>query len=54
MIKKMAKRAKAKENKKEKPNPSAQLKHRYISKAERAKLEQIQQQTSENLSEVEM
>lgn len=39
IIKKMAKRAKAKENKKEKLNPSKVVKTKYISKAERAKLE---------------
>lgn len=39
VLKQMAKRAKAKENKKEKPNPSKKAKPRYISKAERAKLE---------------
>lgn len=38
VLKQMAKRAKAKENKKEKPNPSKKAKPRYISKAERAKL----------------
>lgn len=38
LIKKMAKRTKARENKKEKPNAGA-TKDRYISKAERAKLE---------------
>ncbi|ABM00316.1 DUF2986 domain-containing protein [Shewanella amazonensis] len=38
LIKKMAKRTKARENKKEKPNAGA-AKDRYISKAERAKLE---------------
>ncbi len=38
LIKKMAKRTKARENKKEKPNAGA-AKDRYISKAERAKME---------------
>ncbi|MCF1427501.1 MAG: DUF2986 domain-containing protein [Shewanella sp.] len=41
LIKQMAKRAKARENKKEKPNPSSKVKPRYISKAERAKLEAL-------------
>ncbi|MCL1039736.1 DUF2986 domain-containing protein [Shewanella corallii] len=41
LLKQMAKRAKARENKKEKPNPSSKVKPRYISKAERAKLEAL-------------
>ncbi|MBR9729508.1 DUF2986 domain-containing protein [Shewanella intestini] len=38
MIKKMAKRAKAKSNKVVQPNPSSKPKERYISKAEREKI----------------
>ena len=39
ITKKLAKRAKARENQKEKQNPSSKVKPRYISKAERAKME---------------
>jgi hypothetical protein len=48
LIKKMAKRTKARENKKEKPNAGA-AKDRYISKAERAKME-AEAQAEEALS----
>lgn len=48
LIKKMAKRTKARENKKEKPNAGA-AKDRYISKAERAKME-AEAQAAEALS----
>ncbi|MCL1143073.1 DUF2986 domain-containing protein [Shewanella gaetbuli] len=42
MIKKLAKRAKARKNKVVPDNPSSKVKPRYISKAERAKLEQAE------------
>ena len=45
LIKKMAKRTKARENKKEHPNHGA--KDRYISKADRAKLEAAELETAE-------
>ncbi|WP_394133159.1 DUF2986 domain-containing protein [Shewanella maritima] len=47
MNKKMAKRAKAKKNKVSQPNPSNKPVERYISKAERAKMEQAEQQPVE-------
>lgn len=50
LIKKMAKRTKARENKKEKPNAGA-AKDRYISKAERAKLEAEAQATEAKLAD---
>jgi hypothetical protein len=47
MIKKLAKRAKARKNKVEPDNPSLKPKDRYISKAERAKMELEAQQANE-------
>lgn len=45
MIKKLAKRAKARQNKVVPDNPSTKVKERYISKAERAKMALEQEQT---------
>ncbi|QIR14388.1 DUF2986 domain-containing protein [Shewanella aestuarii] len=50
MIKKLAKRAKARKNKIEPDNPSLKPKDRYISKAERAKMELEAQQANDNTS----
>ncbi|WP_434937861.1 DUF2986 domain-containing protein [Shewanella sp. HL-SH8] len=45
MIKKLAKRAKARQNKVVPDNPSTKVKERYISKAERAKMALEQEQS---------
>ncbi|UJF20623.1 DUF2986 domain-containing protein [Shewanella sp. OMA3-2] len=46
MIKKLAKRAKARKNKVVPDNPSTKVKERYISKAERAKMTLEQEQAA--------
>ena len=51
MIKKLAKRAKARQNKVVPDNPSSKPKERYISKAERAKLALEQESPAETIVE---
>ncbi|MCW3174051.1 DUF2986 domain-containing protein [Shewanella subflava] len=53
MIKKLAKRAKARQNKVVPDNPSSKPKERYISKAERAKLALEQELPAETVIESE-
>jgi len=53
MIKKLAKRAKARQNKVVPDNPSSKPKERYISKAERAKLALEQESQAETVVESE-